>query len=121
MDSISLKSQKRTFISREREHWQRNWNWDINSNLSRLSSIGEIPCKEPTFREDGGSISPGILVDDLKGLFIGFNSHNCQSWAKQLLTVSWDFPSTSRGHVNNCWTEEISIWILRMGVVSAIQ
>lgn len=58
--------------SGEREHGQRNGNGNIDSDLSYVDLLHEFPGSRSVSCENAGSVSVGVLVDELDGIVNGF-------------------------------------------------
>jgi len=102
----------------EREHRQRNGNWNINSDISHIDLLHKFSGCRAVSCEDAGSVSVGVLVDELDGIVDGFCGEADKDWTEDLLSVALH----GGEHVGeDGGAHEVSLFVARYDDVAAVE
>ena len=63
-------TQERSSGSSERHHWKRDWDGNIDSNLTNINLLLELPGSGSIVGEDGSSIAIGIPEQDSNDIIL---------------------------------------------------
>ena len=109
---------ERSFVSSEREHWQGNGNWKVDSDLTAFDLVLELSGCGARFGEDGTPITPFIPVDQIDALLQGVDVKADQDWAEDFFLVA---SHVSFDLVNDCGAHEVAFGVLWVNEITAIQ
>lgn len=114
-------SSEAVLVSSEREHRKRDWDRQIDSNLSCLNFILEFPGMSTATGEDGSTVAvlipmgnPRLLVDDINRFIESLNSHDDHDWTEDLFLVAGHLGGNivDQGRAN-----EVTLWVFWINVV----
>lgn len=113
-----LRSQEAAAASGERKHWEWHGDGNINSDLTYVDFVHELSRCGAVRRENRGSVSVRIIVDDWYGVVETFRWQADQHRAENFLFVAthgWcDFSQ-------NGWANKVALLILLHGDFTAVQ
>lgn len=101
---IVTRTDVRFLVSSEGEHWKRNWNWNIDSDLSSLNLMLEFSRSSSVVRENGGTVAPLVAVDKSDGLIKSLGFDGAENGAENLFLVSSHARFTSR---DDGWSDKL--------------
>lgn len=107
-----------TLATGEGEHGKRNGNGKVDTNLTTFNVMLEVSSSRTGSGEDGGTVTPLIVVNELDGFFKSVNVNNTKSRSEDFFLVT--------GHmrlnvVNNGGTNEVTLRVLGILVSSTVQ
>jgi len=108
----------RFLVSSEGEHWKRNWNGDVDSDLSSLNLMLEFSRGSSVVGEDGGTVTPLVVVDKSDGLIEGFGFDGAENGAEDLFLVS-SHARLATGDDGRA--DEVALFVARNGRVSTVE
>eukprot|EP00049_Salpingoeca_infusionum_P010787 m.186081 g.186081 ORF g.186081 m.186081 type:complete len:448 (-) comp14747_c0_seq1:684-2027(-) len=72
----------------EGEHWQRNWDWNVDTNLSGFDLKGELASSSAVVGEDGSTVTPLVGIGKGNSVIEGVSIEADKNRAKDLLLVA---------------------------------
>jgi len=108
----------RFLVSSEGEHWKRNWDWNVDSDLSSLNLMLELSGGSSVVGEDGGTVAPLVVVHKSDGFIESFGFDGAENGAEDFFLVS-SHARLAAG--DDSWADEVALFVARNGRVSAVE
>ncbi len=105
-------------VSCERKHRKWDGNWYIDAYLPAFNFILEFISCWAWSSEDGTSVTPCVIVDEVNGLLEGVYSHTNENWTENLFFVNSHIRSDI---IDNSWSYKVTLRIFGMNVFTTVK
>ena len=95
-------------VAGEREHGKWDRDWDVNADLAGFDLVREAAGGGAIGGETGGTVTPGVGVDQVNRLVKGLHFHSHQDGTKDLFLVA---SHVGLGASDNSWTDKVSAFV----------
>ena len=95
-------------VTGEGEHGEWDWDGDVDADLAGLDLVGEATGGGAVGGETGGTVTPGVGVDQVNRLVKGLYLHSYQDGAKDLLLVA---SHVGLGASDDSWTDKVATFV----------
>jgi len=101
----------------ETEHWKWHRDWNVDTDLTDINFVGELPGGGTVVGEDSSSVSVWVGVDHINSGIHGISAHADENWSEDLFLVAIHFGGDS---TQDGWSEKVSVWVFVDDNVSTV-